>query len=362
MCTHKIRIRNKAFTGTKKNNYRPPKLWHTDLEYIEIPCGKCFECLKARGREWKVRCYEELIESRAATFFTGTITDDRIKYITEKYKIEKDDVNTIITKELRLFLERIRKKHKDIRIKHWCVTERGHRGTERIHIHGLFFTNDLTTWQLNKLLYDNWTAGYSFYGKYVSLKTVNYIVKYLTKHDTIHPDFRGKMLVSPGLGRHYLDNERVKEIHRYRGENTNRSYTLNNGKKIPLPKYYCDKLYTDREKQMLMIINKSKGYEYVRGEKLENKTEEQRIIIKQKIEEYRIWDIMAHGDNPEYWAEQKFKKRTGEDYFRKKKKMEERKEIPCEFWDELKLKIKEDQENPLSEIFNPYSRYIKPPF
>lgn len=348
--------------GTKKNNYRPPKLWHADLEYIEVPCGKCFECMKARSREWKVRCYEELIETKAATFFTGTMTDKRINQISKKYNINKKDVNAIITKELRLFLERIRKKHKDINIKHWCVTERGHTGTERIHMHGLFFTNDLTTWQLNKLLYDNWTAGYSFYGKYVSLKTVNYIVKYLTKHDKDHPDFKGKMLVSPGLGKHYLDSKMVREIHRYRDENTNRSYTLPNGTKIALPRYYTNKLYTDRERQKLMIINKNKGFEYVRGEKLENKTEEQRIIIRQKIAEYRAWDIMAHGDNPELWARQKFEKRTGEDYYRKKRKLKERKEIPCKFWDELKKRIKEDMENPLNEIFNPFIRYLKPPF
>ena len=161
---------------------------------------------------------------------------------------------------------------------------------------------------------------------------------------------------------HYLDSELTRDIHRYRGENTNRSYTLPNGSKITLPRYYCNKLYSDRERQELMVINKNKGFEYVRGEKLENKTEEQRSIIRLKIEEYRVWDIMAHGDNPKLWAQQKFEKRTGEDYFRKKQKLKERKEIPCEFWDELKLKIKKENEEPLNEIFNPFLRYLKAPF
>ena len=63
--------------------------------------------------------------------------------------------NEIITKIHRLFLERIRKKTGKS-VKHWCVTEKGHTNTRRIHLHGLFYAREgQTKWQLTKLLYEN---------------------------------------------------------------------------------------------------------------------------------------------------------------------------------------------------------------
>ena len=60
----------------------------------------------------------------------------------------------------RLFLERIRKKTGKS-VKHWCVTEKGHTNTRRIHLHGLFaaYRDWETKWQLTKLLYENWRDG-----------------------------------------------------------------------------------------------------------------------------------------------------------------------------------------------------------
>ena len=40
-------------------------------------------------------------------------------------------------------------------MKHWCVTEKGHTNTRRIHLHGLFCAREgQTKWQLTKLLYE----------------------------------------------------------------------------------------------------------------------------------------------------------------------------------------------------------------
>ena len=51
-------------------------------------------------------------------------------------------------------------------VKHWCVTEKGHTNTRRIHLHGLFYAREgQTKWQLTKLLYENWIDGYKYYGK-----------------------------------------------------------------------------------------------------------------------------------------------------------------------------------------------------
>ena len=96
--------------------------------------------------------------------------------ICKKYGIDKENVNEIATKEVRLFLERIRQTSREKKsIKHWIVTEKGHTNTRRIHIHGIFWAKNKAglSYLLNKL----WTAGYSYQGKYVNDRTVNYIVK-----------------------------------------------------------------------------------------------------------------------------------------------------------------------------------------
>ena len=52
--------------------------------------------------------------------------------------------NEIITKIHRLFLERIRKQTGKS-VKHWCVTELGGNATERIHIHGILWGEDIAS-------------------------------------------------------------------------------------------------------------------------------------------------------------------------------------------------------------------------
>ena len=43
------------------------------------------------------------------------------------------------------------KKDEGKSVKHWCVTEKGHTNTRRIHLHGLFYAREgQTKWQLTK--------------------------------------------------------------------------------------------------------------------------------------------------------------------------------------------------------------------
>ena len=82
-------------------------------------------------------------------------------------------------------------------MKHWCVTEKGHTNTRRIHLHGLFYAREgQTKWQLTKLLYENWIDGYKYYGRYVNEKTINYVSKYMTKKDEDNPDYTSPDIVT----------------------------------------------------------------------------------------------------------------------------------------------------------------------
>ena len=56
---------------------------------------------------------EEMRHNPTAIFFTGTFTDARIEYLCKKYGIDKENVNEIATKEVRLFMERLRQTNRE---------------------------------------------------------------------------------------------------------------------------------------------------------------------------------------------------------------------------------------------------------
>ena len=148
---------------------------------------------------------------------------------------------------VRRFLERWRKKYKKS-VKHWFVTELGHTGTERIHIHGILWTQENNT-SIKKI----WKNGFTYTGKYVNEKTINYISKYVTKTDTQHKWFTGKILTSAGIGSNYIKRQDSK-LNTFKHKDTNELYTTRKGTKLPLPIYYRNKIYTEEEREKLWTI------------------------------------------------------------------------------------------------------------
>ena len=86
----------------------------------------------------------------------------------------------------------------------------GHDNTKRIHLHGIIWT-ELTEEQFEK----EWGYGWIFFGYEVGEKTINYIVKYVTKRDEVNPEFNGKIFTSKGIGAGYINKNSLNR-HRYR--------------------------------------------------------------------------------------------------------------------------------------------------
>ena len=93
MCLYTKRILNKRYLPTRKNWWTPPICTDERLRYIDIECGKCYECKRKKAREWRIRNAEQLKETPTATFFTGTFTDERIEKLSKKYNIPKEEGN-----------------------------------------------------------------------------------------------------------------------------------------------------------------------------------------------------------------------------------------------------------------------------
>lgn len=378
MCLYTIKIKNKRFLPTIKNRWKPPVCTDERLRYIEVECGFCYECKKKRARQWSIRMCEELKENPHAVFFTGTFSPARIKKLCKKYGIQEEDANEIATKEVRLFLERIRIENNGKSVKHWIVTEKGHTNTRRIHIHGIFFHEN--KWKLIQLLKNNWIAGYCYNGKYVNEKTINYVVKYITKTDLDNKDFNAKILASPGLGKKFLksiDAKKMKYFPRTETEKTREYYRFKNGQKAPLPRYYKEKIFTEDERQLLWIEKQEEGYGYVMGEKI-NLLEDGGVERYKKLKEfYRDLCVNVHKDNPEDWKKIKIKNRELKNWkiLHPTKQMLKYYEKRNAIWNEVcekrskmlgkkteKIKKKQKAQEDLDRDLEKYARYLEENF
>ena len=268
MCLYPRFFKNKKYLPNKKNGYNPPKPKDWRTLYVPVKCGECEECRKALAREWTIRLEEELKENKG-WYITMTFSEEsliKLDETTEEGHEYRD--NEIATKAMRLFLERWRKKYTKS-MKHMFITELGHEGTERIHLHGIIFTEDENKIaQLKKI----WKYGWVSIGEYCNGKTIGYITKYITKTDLDHPLFKGKILASDGIGKGYLKRE--KTLNQYRGKETKEYYLHDNGSKSSLPIYYRNHIYTEEQREKLWINKLDEGTRYITGTKYDFKTKE----------------------------------------------------------------------------------------
>lgn len=234
----------------------PPNYW------IKIPCGNCLDCQKRKFRDYRMRLLYELQQYPNSIFITLTFDNPSLSRFA-------DNPNKSIT----LFLDRIRKKYGH-QVRHWIVAEYGKK-RGRLHYHGILFNIDIG----NDELFNFWKYGNTFVG-YANEATAKYIVKYLTKQDTkgILPP---RVISSKGIGSSWLD---TSECHILQKSLSTILYC--NGRPISLPRYYIEKMFTEREREIIsyyyymetppqtefFINGRSfdyKQYEYYRKRKLE---------------------------------------------------------------------------------------------
>lgn len=253
-------IRNPKYKPNKKNGGKAPKPSRYEVQYIPIGCGNCIECRKKKQREWRVRLLQEHKDDPTGIFVTLTFSEEKLNELIEEIKTE--EANEIARIAIRRFLENWRSNNKKS-VKHWLIPELGHRNTERLHIHGIIYTEN------KEEIQKRWTYGIADTGYSMNEKCINYVVKYITKEDGDHKGFRGKIFPSPGLGKGYLKTYDFKK-NKYKGEETDETYKLNNGQKIGLPTYYRNKAYTEEEKEKLWMEKVDKQEIYVMGQKIKN--------------------------------------------------------------------------------------------
>lgn len=293
MCLYPRLILNKHYLPTKKNNYNPPVCDDYRKKFVAIGCGNCIECRKRKARDWQIRLLEEIKVSNNAKFVTLTFNEESLYKLIGKTK--NVECNATATHAVRLFLERVRKKTGKS-IPHLLITELGHTGTERIHLHGILFTN-LSNNDIDKL----WGYGFVYIGEYCNEKTIAYITKYITKVDIDHKGYRPIILCSRGIGAAYTRRAQFTK-HRFNEEQTKDFYIMPNGTRVANPIYFRNKLYSEQEREILWTYLLDKQIRYVMGQEIDIKTE-------QGYKEYecvrntwqKINDKMQYGNDTQEW-------------------------------------------------------------
>lgn len=232
------------------------------------------ECRRQKANEWRVRLNEEIKRNEnPCRFVTLTIKEDYLKSI--EAIAGKDNAYGQATILVRRYLERIRKRTGKS-VKHWIIPELGHKGTERLHLHGLIWCEE--PW----ILKEEWAkvCGHYFGGKDITAKTINYVSKYILKQDEKHSEFQGKIFCSAGIGQGYVGSLQYSK-NEYKGSQTDETYRLPTGHRVALPIYYRNKRWTDSEREQLWMARLDRQIRYVDS-----------LAVDMAIEEDRYWRLL----------------------------------------------------------------------
>lgn len=218
-------------------------------ELVVVPCGKCPDCKGRRVSGWSFRLMLEEKRCESAYFVTLTYDRDHCPRTDRGFMtLRKSDVQK--------FFKRLRKSLPEAKIKYYAAGEYGTRNW-RPHYHIILFNADKLS--IEKAWRDE---GKSIGGIDIGTVTgasIGYTLKYITKEKRIPlhrnddriPEFA---LMSKGLGSAYI-TDRMKKWHT--ADLENRMYlTTTDGKKVSMPRYYKDKMYTESERERIAFFGK----------------------------------------------------------------------------------------------------------
>lgn len=200
---------------------------HLPKKGIDVPCGKCYECVKRRRNDWYIRC---LIESghRRFTYF-GLLT---------YAEVGKD----LLKRDIQLFLKRLR--IKGYSFSYLIAGEYGEK-KKRAHWHCLFFADSsipfadiASSWRGGYERSSPNSGGWIRFEPIRSARSIRYTVKYLYKFDGTNAKFELMISKKPAIGFSFLSNQK------YFLERASASFTVR-GQKTAMPRYYKRKIFDD---------------------------------------------------------------------------------------------------------------------
>lgn len=225
--------------------------------YIEVPCGKCEACIDRKSNEWASRIYHEWLSSPTSAFLTLTYAEENLTYKEMSFElgsyIEKLNVPQLEKTDVQKFMKRLRRVLGN-GVRFFIGGEYGETDG-RPHYHLALFHFDV---RYNDIIYDIvkevWKLGNVTYGD-MNIQRVMYVAKYIYSSSMVDDDtvknFQKPFILSsrrPGIGyQYFLDRENRK----YHNDTLDTSIPIDDGKKMPMPRYYRDKIFTKESKEIL---------------------------------------------------------------------------------------------------------------
>ena len=123
-------------------------------------------------------------------------------------------------------------------------------------------------------------------------RTINYIIKYITKRDEDNPEFNGKIFSSKRIGIGYINKDTLRR-HKYQDRFKEETYRTKSGIKAALPMYNKKKIWTDQEREALRIIEEEKQTKYYNKTPIKVETIEQ---YKEYVNAVKYWQTIKKYD------------------------------------------------------------------
>lgn len=222
------------------------RITNDDFLYDKFPCGKCYECLKLKAKQWAFRFNQEMLIHNIykPLFITLTYDETQLLWTNNGYA-------TLNKKDLQDFVRRLRYLEKSagnkLKIIYYGVGEYGHT-YERPHYHILLLnvssdTHIEAAWSQQQVL-----KGIIHFGATTDA-SIAYTMKYLQKitvdkhnsYDDRQPEFA---IMSKRIGENYIKDSQNIKYHQ------GKPYIRNPGGHImAMPRYYRDKLFDDDQKK-----------------------------------------------------------------------------------------------------------------
>ena len=164
----------------------------------------------------------------------------------------------------------------------------------------------------------------------------------MLKVDIKHKTFKQIVLASKGIGSGYFD--RLDYL--WQKQNYSKievaTYTFRNGTKMAMPKYYKNKLFTDKERERMWINNLNRGLLWIYGEKVKANDWKTIDNLRRYWQEYGR-NVM--GDDPIAWDAMKERRKEE----KQRKAIAEAKKLAEKFGTEILAEAPLQDEFPMQE-------------
>lgn len=227
---------------------------------VPVRCGKCLPCVQYRVNSWIFRMMEEVKNADTAYFCTFTYDTEHVP-ITDKgfMTLRKSDAKQYFLdlkkeckKRLKLGLltsEELRLGKKLKPLVYYCCGEYGSK-RRRPHLHAII---------LNALEVDikyAWDKGIVDVLP-CEIGAVKYVLKYIEKKKAkLFKNYDGEMefsIFSRNIGKSYI-TDKVQDFFQ---KNLETNYLVKDGFKIPMPKYYRNRILTEDQKRKQIVVIKT---------------------------------------------------------------------------------------------------------